>query len=97
MSIMKTKMSAKFKKDLKRIESRGGDDCDLLNAFVKRIARGDRLNKRHSNHRLRGKPYDGFQECHVGNDLLLIYEIYEEQGEMVLFLMRAGTHSDLLE
>ena len=90
-------MSAKYKKDLKRIKSRGGDDYDLLDAFTQKLLRGDRLNKRHSHHRLRGKPYDGYQECHVGNDLLLIYEIYEEQGEMVLFLMRAGTHSDLLE
>jgi mRNA interferase YafQ len=35
------------------------------------------------------------RECHVGPDLLLIYEKYETEDESVLFLMRLGSHSEL--
>lgn len=48
--------------------------------------------KRHRDHDLKGD-FQGFRECHVEPDLLLIYKIFDDQ--LVLVLVRVGSHSDL--
>ncbi|WP_446450068.1 type II toxin-antitoxin system RelE/ParE family toxin [Tuanshanicoccus lijuaniae] len=37
--------------------------------------------------------FQGIQECHIEKDWLLMYEII--QNELVLLLMRTGSHDDL--
>ena len=37
--------------------------------------------------------YEGFRECHITPDWLLIYRI--EENNLILVLLRTGTHSDL--
>lgn len=37
--------------------------------------------------------YSGCRECHISPDWLLVYEVTE--NDLVLYLMRTGTHSDL--
>jgi mRNA interferase YafQ len=37
--------------------------------------------------------YEGFRECHVQPDWLLIYAI--DNGRLILTASRTGTHSDL--
>lgn len=39
--------------------------------------------------------YEGFRECHIEPDFLLIYKINDI--EIVLYLVRVGTHSDLFK
>lgn len=39
--------------------------------------------------------YIGFRECHIRPDWLLIYRVDGEQ--LMLFLFRTGTHSDLFD
>lgn len=83
--------TTKFQKDLKRIQKRGYD-ISLLTAIIKKIANGEVLPKKNKDHALDGD-YSGTRECHITPDWLLIYEI--ANGELILYLTRTGTHSDL--
>ncbi|MCL2300566.1 MAG: type II toxin-antitoxin system YafQ family toxin [Firmicutes bacterium] len=85
------KPTAKFQKDLKRIQKRGLD-VDLLTAVIKILAGGDALPAKYQDHPLTGS-FIGCRECHIQPDWLLVYEIAE--GDLILYLMRTGTHADL--
>ena len=84
-------LSNQFKKDLKSAQKRGYD-LALLSAVVDKLARCETLEAKYRDHNLTGK-YAGFRECHVQSDWLLVYRIDEK--EIILFLSRTGTHSDL--
>ena len=84
-------LSNHFKKDLKLISKRGYN-LDLLNDVVERLARQESLPAKNRDHNLTGD-YIGCRECHIQPDWLLIYRI--EGNELLLFLSRTGTHSDL--
>ncbi|BEU87246.1 hypothetical protein TAMA11512_07100 [Selenomonas sp. TAMA-11512] len=45
-------------------------------------------------HALQGE-YKGCRACHIAPDWLLIYELTET--ELILYLTRTGTHSDLFD
>ena len=83
--------TARFQKDLKRIEKRGYN-ISLLADVIKKLANGERLPDKNKDHSLHGD-FSGCRECHVTPDWLLIYEISDE--ELILYLTRTGTHSDL--
>lgn len=83
--------TTKFQKDLKRIQKRGYD-ISLLTAIIKKLANGEQLPEKNRDHSLSGD-YSGYRECHVTPDWILVYEI--DQGELILYLTRTGTHSDL--
>lgn len=83
--------SNKFKKDLKLAVKRGYD-IKLLENVVNRLANEEPLEPKYKDHTLSGD-YSGFRECHITPDWLLIYKVIND--ELVLFLSRTGTHSDL--
>ena len=84
-------LSSRFKKDLKLISKRGYN-LDLLNDVVEQLARQESLPDKNRDHNLTGD-YIGYRECHIQPDWLLIYRI--DGNELLLFLSRTGTHSDL--
>ena len=83
--------SNRFKKDLKTAIKRGYR-IDLLETVVELLATGIALPEKYKDHVLSGE-YGGFRECHITPDWLLVYQIRE--NELILFLSRTGTHSDL--
>lgn len=85
------KPTSKFQKDLKRIQKRGYD-ISLLTDIIEKLANGEQLPEKNHDHNLSGD-YAGCRECHITPDWLLIYEI--DNGELILYLTRTGTHSDL--
>lgn len=85
------KPSSGFQRDVKRLQKRGYD-MNLLTAVIKILAAGEKLPVRYRDHELQGD-YVGCRECHITPDWLLIYEI--EQDQLILYLTRTGTHSDL--
>lgn len=87
------KPTAKFQKDLKLIKKRGYD-TDKLNSVIKMLADGKELPPQYKDHLLKGS-FTGCRECHIQPDWLLIYEI--DGGNLILYLTRTGTHSDLFE
>ncbi len=83
--------TTRFQKDLKRIEKRGYN-ISLLTEIIKKLAGGEQLPEKNKDHNLSGD-YAGCRECHITPDWLLIYEIADDQ--LILYLTRTGTHSDL--
>ena len=86
-------LSNRFKKALKMAKKRGYN-LDLLNDIVEKLARQEPLPKKNRDHSLTGD-FSGFRECHIQTDWLLVYRVNDE--ELILFLTRTGTHSDLFD
>ena len=84
-------LSNRFKRDLKLIAKRGYD-LNLLDAVVSTIAEQRPLPEKNRDHALSGD-YIGFRECHILPDWLLVYRV--DGNDLILFLSRTGTHSDL--
>lgn len=84
-------LSNQFKKDLK-LASKRGYKLELLEKTVDKIANNIKLEDKYRDHALTGN-YFGFRECHIQPDWLLVYRI--ENDELILFLSRTGSHSDL--
>lgn len=87
----KIRPTVKFQKDLKLMKKRGYD-ISLLSDILKLLADGKPLPGKNKDHNLSGN-YKGCRECHIAPDWLLIYEVSND--ELILYLTRTGTHSDL--
>ena len=89
--MLKIVPSNQFKRDLKLARKRG---CKIehLRDVVNALANEQKLDEKYRDHRLAGN-YNGFRECHIDPDWLLVYRI--NQDVLELFLFRTGTHSDL--
>lgn len=86
-------LSNRFKKDLKLAAKRGLDLAEL-EAVVNRLAAQQPLPDKNRDHSLTGD-YIGFRECHIRPDWLLVYRVDGE--DLVLFLFRTGSHTDLFD
>ena len=89
------KQTGAFKKDLKR-ELTGKYKFVLKEEFwdiVNLLANDLPLPEKYKDHLLAGN-WQGHGECHIRNDLLLIY-LKTEEG--LLYLVRLGSHSEVLK
>lgn len=80
-----------FKKDFNKIKKRGYD-ISRLEKIVELLANEVPLPEQFKDHNLSGN-YNGFRECNIASDWLLIYQV--NNNELVLVLSRTGSHSDL--
>jgi len=85
------KYHSSFKEDYKRVVKRGYD-IKLMEEIIRKLANGETLSEKNKDHALVGD-YIGCRECHITPDWLLVYEI--DNGELILYLTRTGSHSDL--
>jgi len=83
--------STRFKRDYKLVKKRGYDII-LLEEVLDILSSGQPLPPKYRDHNLMGN-YEGCRECHITPDWLLIYELVSD--ELILYLTRTGTHSDL--
>ena len=81
------------KRDIKNAKKQG-KNIDLLFEIVDKLSEGITLEPKYRDHKLGGK-YKGKRECHIEPDFLLIYQIMEQ--EIVLYLVRVGSHSELFK
>lgn len=82
-----------FEKDWGRLSHSGRFNMkSLKEVMLLLIANDAPLPPEYLDHPLVGE-WDGFRECHIGGDFLLIYE---ETDDMVIFT-RTGTHAELFE
>ena len=65
------KITSQFKKDLKRIQNRP-NKIKQLKEVLQLLERDGALPEKYKPHKLIGD-YSGFMECHIENDLLLIW------------------------
>ena len=89
--MLKIRYHTSFKKDYKKVVKRGYD-IKLLKNIINKLVNEEELPEKNRDHNLGGE-YSGCRECHITPDWLLIYEI--DNGELILYLTRTGTHSDL--
>lgn len=85
--------SNQFKKQYKKLLRSGSKNILIeLERVINLIAHGLRLPEKHRNHKLIGN-LQGFFECHIAPNWLLIYRTYEDV--LVLELVAMGSHGNL--
>ncbi len=87
------KFTNAFKKSYKLMKKRGLD-LSLLDEVVDKLRQGIPLDEKYRDHGLNGN-FQGFRECHIKPDWLLIYLI--ENDILTLTLVDTGSHSDLFK
>ena len=69
-----------------------GEDIQVLEAILTRLASDEILEPKYKDHKLKGE-FEGFRERHIKLDLLPIYEKREEL--LILKAIALGSHSAL--
>jgi mRNA interferase YafQ len=84
--------TSQFRKDFKRVKKDPNyKDLDsILDPVLDLLINDESLALKFRTHKLAGE-YNGFEECHLKPDLLLIYLRIENK----LKLVRLGSHSEL--
>ena len=85
------KFTTAYKRGYKRIKKRGLS-LARLDAVIEMLRKGQKLPDKYYDHALKGS-LEGFHECHIQPDWLLIYLI--EDDILTLTLVDTGSHSDL--
>lgn len=91
MTTRTVKMTAAFKRDLKRERKTDGQIETLLEPIVDVLQVNEKLTEKFRDHVLTGN-WKPCRECHVKPDLLLIYDYPDDE---TLMLVRLGSHSEL--
>ena len=86
-------LTGKFKKSLKLAKKRGLD-LKLLDKVITMLQNDIPLEEKYRDHELNGK-YQGFRECHIQPDWLLIY--LKENDVLTLTFVDTGPHADLFK
>ena len=84
--------SSSYRRSFKKVKRHKDFQIERLNDVINTLASGSKLDQRYRDHALSGD-LKGARECHVQNDILLIYEIVENKP--TLFLVDIGSHSEL--
>ncbi|CBW54495.1 Hypothetical protein MLC_7650 [Mycoplasma mycoides subsp. capri LC str. 95010] len=84
--------TTKFIKDLK-LAKKQNKDLEKLDIIINKLKNDEILDKKYKDHQLTGK-YEGYRECHIEPDWLLIYK--KEKKDLLLVLFRLGSHSKIL-
>ena len=87
------KFTTTFKKSYKLMKKRGLD-ISLLDDVIDKLRQGIPLEEKYKDHGLSGN-FDGFRECHIKPDWLLVYLI--ENDILTLTLVGTGSHSDIFK
>jgi mRNA interferase YafQ len=84
--------TSQFRKDFKRIKKDPTNKnlVTILNPVLDLLINDETLAPNFRSHKLIGE-YNGYEECHLKPDLLLIYLRRDNQ----LMLVRLGSHSEL--
>lgn len=88
---MKISLTKDYKRDLKRLANQpeillSAEMIDVMHHLLN----GKNLPEKYKDHALSGN-WKGFRDCHIKNDLVLIYHVNNEE----LTLVRLNTHSEV--
>ncbi|MGP1471420.1 MAG: type II toxin-antitoxin system YafQ family toxin [Schwartzia sp. (in: firmicutes)] len=83
------KFTNAYKKGYKRAKKRGLN-LQRIDDVVDELRQGHQLDAKYRDHALHGN-WEGFRECHIHPDWLLIYLI--EEDILTLTLAETGTHA----
>lgn len=83
------KPASRFKRQYKKLSQ---NDKQIAKMLIDKLLNDEVLDPKHKDHKLTGQ-YDGFRECHIKPDLLLIYK--KEKRILILICLAIGSHSEL--
>ena len=84
-----------FDRDWERLNASGRHDMHRIKEGMSILAINEGpMPPEWNDHELTGK-FEGYRECHVKGDLLLVYKIIEGSKFETLMVARAGTHSEI--
>jgi len=81
-----------FRKSYKNFRRGGRISRADVESVVLLISSGKTLPILYKDHKLSGG-YEGYKECHIKKDILIIYKI--DKSRSLLILRNIGTHDDL--
>lgn len=84
--------SKAYRRAIKKYTKSPNFDIEVLESVIRSIQKREILDQKFRDHELRGK-FRGLRECHIESDLLLLYQIDEENGN--LYLLNLDSHSNL--
>ena len=87
-------LSRQYTKSLKRWVRNKHFSEAKLQAVVRILERGDVLPPANRDHQLKGN-FKEYRECHVQNDVLLIYQKIDDV--LILLLVNIGSHTELFD
>lgn len=87
------KFTKAYKQAYKLMKKRGAKMA-LLDGVVERLRRGEKLEPHYRDHALVGR-LQGFRECHIRPDWLLVYML--EEDVLTLTLIETGSHADIFK
>ncbi len=82
--------TSKFKRDFKKYRKSSPAFIESFLEVLELLSADIEIPERYRDHSLSGN-WNGFRECHIRPDLLLIYQKTDE----LLKLVRLGSHSEL--
>ena len=83
--------TSRMKKDVK-FAKKQGKDLKKLTALLDMLSGQEILPEKYKDHSLKGD-WQGFKDCHIEPDWLLIYKI--DEVDCVLYAVATGSHSYL--
>ncbi len=83
------KPTSRFKRQYKKLSQ---NDRQSAKVIIDKLLNDESLEPKHKDHKLTGQ-YEGFRECHIKPDLLLIYK--KEERVLILTCLAIGSHSEL--
>ncbi len=83
-----------YRKAIKKYSKLVSFDIKKVEEVIKMIQKGEILPRMYRDHMLKGN-FQGIRECHIESDLLLLYQIDEEN--QTVFLINIGSHSELFK
>jgi mRNA interferase YafQ len=84
--------TSNFKKSFKKLSSNKNFKIENFEYVLSKLVNDETLETKYRDHNLVGD-WLGFRECHLQNDMLLIYK--KDKGLLILVLADIGTHSQL--
>ena len=89
----KLNISRQFKTDAKKLTKSEKEDT---RAVVLKLQNDEPLEAKYHDHDLQGN-YDGYRECHIRPDLLLVYKKTSDGKIQILYLARISSHTNIFD
>ena len=93
--MLEIELATQFKRDLKKLVKQRKNK-DLLDSIIEQLQNEESLDPKNKDHNLSGN-WNGYRECHITPDWLLIYKVIKDDCVQLLRLSRTGSHSDLFK
>lgn len=81
--------SSRFRTQFRKLADK---DKEQTRVVIEKLLNNEALERKHKDHALKGE-YQGYRECHIRADLILIYQKYTDI--LILVGIAVGSHSEL--